>query len=402
MRGTTYATLGDGRIVIGGEENPLALARINRDPAGRQVVTINESTKVSLDIPVLDFKKIADDARSATDLMRALTTPVPDDVAAMGEAASDYYRRGIASGLTPAQVLEWLETPEISEFVRIKDNINQATTTYAARGETIPQAVILALANGEKIDFSNGVPEIVREGCAGDSSYLGCRFTLTQLGYDTGDPAKTKTSAILAVADAEQKIADLTEGLAGLLNRRAEIQGKAQWGVVPVEYRAELAQIQNDVRALQGNLATQVSIYELCAGVTGASKLPAQSLLADAVDKAGSELAANLLQASFRDAMRAATDLQRQLNLPSSGGVENADFVLELAGGGVQIAARWVIRSGTAYLIGKTGQTLATATGDLSEAALSGIARETAERFALVVDSPEIAPKVPGQGLPLR
>jgi hypothetical protein len=136
MRGTTYATLGDGKIVIGdrpgktgpsGEilENPLALATINRDPAGRQVVTINESTKVSLDIPVLDFRKIADDARSATDLMRALTTPVPDDVAAMGEAASDYYRRLIAGGASFEAAQNYVTSPEFGEWSRAVDELKR-------------------------------------------------------------------------------------------------------------------------------------------------------------------------------------------------------------------------------------------------------------------------------------
>ena len=54
---------------------------------------------------------------------------------------------------------------------------------------------------------------------------------------------------------------------------------------------------------------------------------------------------------------------------------------------GVKIARR---NTGVAYLVSKAGQTLATATGDLSEAALQGIARETAERFALAIDNPRL------------
>lgn len=146
MRGTTYATLGDGKIVIGdrpgktgpsGEilENPLALGTINRDPQGRQVVTINESTKVSLDIPVLDFRKIADDARSATDLMRALTTPVPDDVAAMGPEYADYYRRAIAGGKTPQEAEAFVSSPAFADTVSKFDIYNQLVEKYGSEGK---------------------------------------------------------------------------------------------------------------------------------------------------------------------------------------------------------------------------------------------------------------------------
>jgi hypothetical protein len=210
MRGTTYATLGEGRIVIGdrpgktgpsGEilENPLALGTINRDPQGRQVVTINESTKVSLDIPVLDFRKIADDARSATDLMRALTTPVPDDVAAQGEAATDYYRRLIAGGATPEIAAKLLNDEQIQKLVGAKERWDRAVE-YWGGAEFVPEKLALRIARGDNVDVTD--PTASME-CGGSGTSAPC-FYNPQPGLSRAD-VEAHTKAVFREAAEEYK-----------------------------------------------------------------------------------------------------------------------------------------------------------------------------------------------------
>ncbi|MCA0404954.1 MAG: hypothetical protein LCH39_02235 [Proteobacteria bacterium] len=154
MQGTTFATIGEGRVVIGGQENPLAQGTINRDITGRQIVTVNEGTHFTFDIPLVDFNQLSQNATSAFNLMQALTTPVPDDVAAMGDAATDYYRRLIAQGATPDVAQRLLDDEQVQKLVSAKDRWDRAVE-YWGGPEFVPEKLMLRIARGDNVDITD-------------------------------------------------------------------------------------------------------------------------------------------------------------------------------------------------------------------------------------------------------
>ncbi|MCA0404956.1 MAG: filamentous hemagglutinin N-terminal domain-containing protein [Proteobacteria bacterium] len=151
MQGTTFATIGEGRVVIGGQENPLAQGTINRDITGRQIVTVNEGTHFTFDIPLVDFNQLSQNATSAFNLMQALTTPVPDDVAAMGSEGSDLYRRMIAGGMSVAQAQEMAQSEEFANAVAMRQNVDGMLARNGGSAQGLSRDQLLLTMLGESI-----------------------------------------------------------------------------------------------------------------------------------------------------------------------------------------------------------------------------------------------------------
>lgn len=179
VQGATFTRIGEGRVVIGGQENPLAQGTINRDINGRQIVTVNEGTKFSFDIPLVDFNQLSQNATSAFNLMQALTTPVPDDVAAMGDTARDYYQRMISSGLSPDVAASAAATPE---FAALINEVEQAKLRASA-GEAITPDVEAAIAVGfaKLVATQDGTIKAVIVGCQPTSGPGDCQIELDKL-----------------------------------------------------------------------------------------------------------------------------------------------------------------------------------------------------------------------------
>jgi Bacterial CdiA-CT RNAse A domain len=356
------------------------LGTIKRDLEGRQVMTVTDKTNFTLDLPIINAQQLAVNAANAVDFVRAITATVPPDVKAQGPASEDYYRRLIANGLSTEQAKEGLQQPGIQKLIVQNDNWREAQDAYTAKGLEIPLAVKLAIADGHKIDFTNGIPEVVSPtGCATNSS--GCRFTLRQIGYDIDDPASLKTAATIAVSEAETKINLLSPRIAELI-----VKGGSN----------SLSDAESiELQALKTELQGAVNIYELCAGSASGNRAPVQSLLLNTGLGDTGTFAGQALLRTLGDGAR---DFQRIAN--KGDGIDTADdvlFLLAPQARSMLVGATFVFRDGVAYLLSRTGQILGRAEGDVSATALARIATAAADREAGLLVKTE--PLVQGGGL---
>lgn len=218
--GVTYAVIGEGQVRIGDATGEAALGTIRRDIDGRQVITLSQHDRTSLDIPLVSFQQLQANATSAANLFRALTTPIPADVAAQGPAAADYFQRLVANGFSSEAAQSLLEREDYQRLIRQESTWRDAVDAYAKQGTSVPAIVRLAIADGLRLDFSNGVPEVLSDtGC--ETASAGCRWQLMNGGFgygsDLNDPDKLRAAATIKVDEAERTISELGPRIAELL-----------------------------------------------------------------------------------------------------------------------------------------------------------------------------------------
>ena len=146
--------------------------------------------------------------------------------------------------------------------------------------------------------------------------------------------------------------------------------------------RSEVTELQTKLNVAKAELATQISIYELCADVTGQKKLPAQVLIRNALNEVTNERSNASLTSVVDGAINEAREIQKatQAKDSSYGVVGNPDLrLLEIIndaallyppGRALLSGASWVFREGVAYLTGRSGQLLARVEGTVTEATL--------------------------------
>ena len=165
--GATFTVIGAGTVTIGGEPNPAVLATVKRDLDGRQVMTVTDKTSFTVDIPLVSLQQLTANATSATNLVKALTATVPDDVKAQGPASIDYFQRLIAGGNTPEEAVEKLKDPYIQSQIVSVENLTKAKEYYGA-DQAIPERVTRLALLGIPLDFKDGEPKIT--GCIGNGT----------------------------------------------------------------------------------------------------------------------------------------------------------------------------------------------------------------------------------------
>ena len=199
--GTTFTVIGAGTITIGGELNPAVLATVKRDLDGRQVFTVTDKTNFTIDIPLVNLQQLTANATSALNLVKALTTPVPEAVRSTSPEAADYFQRLIAGGSTP-EAAEAFVTSQ--QFIDTTTNI-RAVREAAANPNADPRIVArmdYLIAQGIKVGIN---PD-------GTAYALACNATSSfcnKIGIDPSQPISGDK---------------LREVISGALNTLAQLQ----------------------------------------------------------------------------------------------------------------------------------------------------------------------------------
>ncbi|UNZ49880.1 hemagglutinin repeat-containing protein [Agrobacterium tumefaciens] len=215
------------------------LASINRDASKYQEITKDDYIKLSGELDVQSLIEFGENIRAIQNYNRAINAAVPEAIAAEGPENVDYYRRLLANGLTPIEAARAIEAPEIQQFVSSQRVWNDAVGFYGSASK-VPAEIKAAIANGIRLDFSNGKPMVKRSGC--ETNGWGC---MLEFDRQANSPTGMKTLqeyASLTVADAAEKIEGLLPEFEGLWsafqNGRATPEIRARYAVVEAELQS--------------------------------------------------------------------------------------------------------------------------------------------------------------------
>jgi Pretoxin HINT domain len=140
--GLTFSVVGEGKITF---TDPAAdqtiTATLKRDLDNRQIVTIEESSGFQLEIPLIDFQLMAQQATNLANFMRALSAPLPSNVANMGPEAEAIFRRMIASGVSVEEATARAANPT---FNRLANGLKTLEKKYGGI-ENAPKDFLQAL-----------------------------------------------------------------------------------------------------------------------------------------------------------------------------------------------------------------------------------------------------------------
>jgi hypothetical protein len=172
--GITASVVGSGTITLtGAGANTSVLATLSRDPAGRQIVTVDTHDGFSIDISASDFTALANVATSASSFLTALTTPVPDSVSAAGPSAITTSRILIATGMDTSGV----DPDPATAAVKISEQADSWKTVVATYGslDAVPVPIADAIASGEPIaQGADGQLTSSEPGCGGGTGAAMC------------------------------------------------------------------------------------------------------------------------------------------------------------------------------------------------------------------------------------
>ncbi len=175
---STIASNG-GTITIGGKETSqeeLEELGVNTDLDNLHIITKDEDWSIDLSVELLKPEVVAKQLEDSKNFIKAITTPVPDDVKASGPSQEDYYKRLTAQGFdNEEEIKEVLNTPEVQQFIKSKDNWNEAIKFYGGEGK-VPENIKTLIASGKNLDFSQGEPKV--EVDCNQSISKGCYLTI--------------------------------------------------------------------------------------------------------------------------------------------------------------------------------------------------------------------------------
>ncbi|MEQ1712002.1 MAG: hemagglutinin repeat-containing protein, partial [Hyphomicrobium sp.] len=208
--GVTYSVIGPGQITLtdpGADES--AVATVRRDPAGRQVVTVDSSSGFKVEIPLVDFDQLGREATNIGNFLSAITSPVPADVAAQGPAAETIFRRMIANGMSADDATRVSQSPSFAVVARHYD----AAARAVAEGRDLGVLEMALLAQGETLlygDASAYPGGAVQVPCTTGST---CQVALDKFAELIGDEGKR--ALILAALEKGVDAVRQLEGGAG-------------------------------------------------------------------------------------------------------------------------------------------------------------------------------------------
>jgi hypothetical protein len=198
---------------------------------------------------------------------------------------------------------------------------------------------------------------------------------LRDAGYVPASQEERLSVTRLVVAKAEAKIDTLLTEISETGARLAVLSSQAL--TLSSEQHAEAKALNLKLNTAQAELATQASIYELCADETGLSKPPVQTILMAALTEVTDPRSSAILTGVVQGALSTAREIQQTKSDMVSGRAENADQILidtallaNPAARGIMASAGWIISEGGAILMSRSGVILARVEGAATELAL--------------------------------
>lgn len=149
-QGVTFATVGQGDIHIrnSAQQNINAL---NRTIGEMQRVT--SKTDFAIEIPGLNFAKLAADIEATGNLLRAVGASIPDSIRQQGQQAINIYQRLIVNGYTAQEARAVAATSQFRALANAFTELDKAISVYGSV-EAIPLEVRQALALGESMLYT--------------------------------------------------------------------------------------------------------------------------------------------------------------------------------------------------------------------------------------------------------
>ncbi len=151
-QGITFATVGQGDIHIrnSAEQNITAL---NRTMADMQRVT--SKTDFAIEIPGLNFAKLAADIEATANLLRAIGADIPQSVRIQGKQAVDLYEDGILRGLSNDQIREFSSSAEFRKIVEMRKTWERAVEVFGSEGQIPSQLLNVILTTEDTITIDD-------------------------------------------------------------------------------------------------------------------------------------------------------------------------------------------------------------------------------------------------------
>ena len=136
--GITSSVVGPGTIELtapGADTG--VLATLSRDPAGREVVTLDTKDGYAFNISTQDLQSLASVATSVGDFLGALTAAMPGQAAAQGPVGERAYRQLLANGATPEQASQALALPAAQDAIAREANWETIVAHYEGAVATV-------------------------------------------------------------------------------------------------------------------------------------------------------------------------------------------------------------------------------------------------------------------------
>lgn len=144
----TFATLGTGDLTVR-DYAGYDFSLLNRSPDDMQRV-ISER-EFSIEIPGINLKRWVQQVEDSINLLEAVTTRVPEDVAKRGEVATDLFRDAILQGLTRQEALTYTNSQTFRDHLQMRENYLKAIELEDSEAKI--QALYNAIVFGETMYF---------------------------------------------------------------------------------------------------------------------------------------------------------------------------------------------------------------------------------------------------------
>ena len=154
IEGITRATIGEGVIEIRNpspQEADALLETLNRDPQAFQDIFKNKHVAAHGSLDIQGLLSLPDNLTKIGNFLKALATPVPDKIAAMGPEAEKLFLRMIANGISEQEVLAQSQTADFARAVQAAHNYRILKET----GADLTKAELQILALSELAVFAN-------------------------------------------------------------------------------------------------------------------------------------------------------------------------------------------------------------------------------------------------------
>jgi Restriction endonuclease fold toxin 7 len=184
--GITRATIGLGAITIknvSAADAQAIIAKVNREPAKLQEILRHYEFAAGGELDVDAFLKLPANLQALARALTALSTPIPDHVAAMGPRAEQIFQRMLYNGVSLEQAMAQAQTEQFARTVRMYGEVDKMIAAYGSIAD-VPPEVLRALAEGETLLYFNeggAVVPYIAMNCDIASTLAQCRALLKNM-----------------------------------------------------------------------------------------------------------------------------------------------------------------------------------------------------------------------------